>query len=278
MLSIIASLSNALILVALRKETSLHPPTKLLVRCLAITDLFVGIILQPLFTVSLLSSVTTGMNWNVIHHIDRISQASSYTLCSVSALTSNAISVDRLQALLSGLRYRHVVTLPRVRAVIICFWLIGLTCGVVFFWNITIGLSVTLALITFSVVASVFSYSKIYFRLRRHQLQVHTVEELNGERQVPLNIARYKKSVSSALWVQWALIICYIPFIVLRVMLMIHGQIVFVESDFALAFYATLTLMYLNSSLNPILYYWRIGTVRQAAKDTMKQLICCNSA
>ena len=147
-----------------------------------------------------------------------------------------------------------------------------------FFWNITIALSVTLALITFSVVASVFSYSKIYFRLRRHQLQVHAVEEQNGERQVPLNIARYKKSVSSALWVQWALIICYIPFIVLRVMPMIHGQIVFVESDFALAFYATLTLMYLNSSLNPILYYWRIGTVRQAAKDTMKQLICCNSA
>ena len=87
LLSIIASLSNALILVALRKETSLHPPTKLLFRCLAITDLFVGIILQPLFTVSLSSSVTTGMNWNVIHHINRISQASSYTLCSVSALT-----------------------------------------------------------------------------------------------------------------------------------------------------------------------------------------------
>ena len=72
-LSIIASLGNALILVALHKETSLHPPTKRLFRCLAITDLFVGIILQPLFTISLLSSVTTGMDWNVIYHIKDIS-------------------------------------------------------------------------------------------------------------------------------------------------------------------------------------------------------------
>ena len=275
LLSITASLSNALILVALRKETSLHPPTKLLFRCLAITDLFVGIILQPLFTVLLLSSVTTGMDWNVIHRINKISQALSYTLCSVSALTSNAISVDRLQALLSGLRYRHAVTLPRVRAVITCFWLIGLSCGSMFFWNITIALSVTLVVITFSVAASVFSYTKIYFRLRQHQLQVHAVpQEQNGERQVPLNIARYKKSVSSALWVQWALVICYVPFIVLRVMLMTFDQMFFVESEFALAYYVTLSLMYLNSSLNPILYCWRIRTVRQAAKDTMKQLIC----
>ena len=47
----------------------------------------------------------------------------------VSVLTSAAISVDRLLALLLGLRYRHVVTLRRVRVVIICFRLIGASLG-----------------------------------------------------------------------------------------------------------------------------------------------------
>ena len=47
-LSISAFLGNTLILVALHKETSLHAPSKLLYRNLAITDLCVGIIVEPL--------------------------------------------------------------------------------------------------------------------------------------------------------------------------------------------------------------------------------------
>ena len=46
--SVTAFLGNTLILVALHKETSLHPPSKLLYRNLAITDLCVGIIAEPL--------------------------------------------------------------------------------------------------------------------------------------------------------------------------------------------------------------------------------------
>ena len=47
-LSLTAILGNFLILVALRKESSLHPPSKLLYRCLATTDLLVGLVSQPL--------------------------------------------------------------------------------------------------------------------------------------------------------------------------------------------------------------------------------------
>ena len=42
-----AFLGNTLILVALRKESSLHPPFKLMYCNLAITDLCVGIIAEP---------------------------------------------------------------------------------------------------------------------------------------------------------------------------------------------------------------------------------------
>ena len=47
-LSVAAFLGNALILIALHKESSLHPPPKLLLRCLATTDLCVVLISQPL--------------------------------------------------------------------------------------------------------------------------------------------------------------------------------------------------------------------------------------
>ena len=47
-LSITAFLGNVLIIVALQKVSSIHPPSKLLLACLASTDLCVGLITQPL--------------------------------------------------------------------------------------------------------------------------------------------------------------------------------------------------------------------------------------
>jgi len=276
-LSITASLGNALILVALHKENSLHPPTKLLFRCLAVTDLCVGVISQPLFAIFLLSSATIGINWKFLFYIDQLCNASSFVLCQVSVFTSSAINVDRLLALLSGLRYRQVVTLPRVRTVIICFWSIAISSGSVYFWNDSIAFTVAFLLTTFSLTTSFFSYAKIFRKLRQHQSQVHSVQQ--GQpigRKVTLNIERYKKSVSSVLWVQLSLITCYTPFIVVVTLMTYRGVPGNKLSEIAFCFPATLT--FLNSSLNPLLYCWRIRSVRQAAKATIKQVNCCKSA
>ena len=67
-LSITAFLGNSLILVALHKETSLHPPSKLLYRNLAITDLCVGITGQPLNVTYWISVVTERWNSNICYN------------------------------------------------------------------------------------------------------------------------------------------------------------------------------------------------------------------
>ena len=119
-LSITATLGNALILVTLRNVSSIHPPTKLLFRCLAVTDLCVGLICQPLGVY-----LTIG-NYNKREPV-YVSIFFFFVLLMVSPLTSAAISVDRLLALLLGLRYRHVVTLCRVRVLIACVWFIAVS-------------------------------------------------------------------------------------------------------------------------------------------------------
>ena len=110
-LSIAAFLGNTLILVALHKETSLHPPSKLLYRNLAITDLCVGIISEPVAVTYWISVVNE--RWDICYYAYWAASFSSYTLCAVSLLTLTAMSLDRLLALLLGLRYRQVVTLKR---------------------------------------------------------------------------------------------------------------------------------------------------------------------
>ena len=119
-LSITATLGNALILVALRNVSSVHPPTKLLLRCLAVTNLCVGLITQPLIVGMMLNAVTK-INMNILFYLYSVMIASDImTLSGVSIFTLTALSVDRLFALLLGLRYRQVVTLRRVFAAV-CF-------------------------------------------------------------------------------------------------------------------------------------------------------------
>lgn len=254
---------------ALRKFSSLHPPTKLLFRCLAFTDLCVGLISQPLYAVAVMPR-STKMNRDLLSYFILGNYVSSYILCGVSALTSTAISLDRLLALLLGLRYRQVVTLKRVRVVLLCLWSVSVFGGSMYLWSIRVTWIVVAFFLTLCLLTSIFSYVKIYIKLLEHQARVrdsvnHGLPNGGG---IQLNdMTRYKKTVSSISWVQLAQIFCYAPYGIESI-LWIQG----VTSEGAVSWLSTATLVYLNSSLNPILYCWKMREVRQAAKDTVKQL------
>ena len=264
-LSITASLGNALILIALHKVTSIHPPTKLFFRCLAVTDLCVGLVAQPLF-VTFRLAYFTNMNVNAQRSIFNTFRVSGAILCGVSSSITTAISVDRLLALLLGLRYKHVVTLRRVRVVITCFWLISALGGSILMWKRDITIMIACVSLTLSLVISCFCYTKIHLKLRHQQQKIFLRVQRNG-RGIPMNIARYKKSVSSTLWVQLALVACYVPWGIV-------ASLSAIGIEHYMAWITTQTLVYLNSSLNPILYCLKIKEVRQAVKATIKQLDC----
>ena len=267
-LSITALLGNILILIALHKVPSLHPPTKLLFRCLAVTDLGVGFVTQPFIAIIILSDITD-INSSFLHYVAKVNTTSAFVFCGVSIGASTAISVDRLLALLLGVRYRHVITLGRVRAIVICVWLFAILAAfLLLFWNYHLLLIIGSVLVTLCVVISILSYAMIFLRLRRHQHQVkdHLQQGQPNEQANALNIAKYKKTVSSIAWVQLALISCYVPFGI-TVALVKTGQIVGFNG-------ISLTLLYLNSSLNPIVFCWKIGDVRQAVKDTIREFCC----
>ena len=258
--SITASLGNILILIALRKVTSIHPPTKLLFQCLAITDLGVGLISQPLMA-TLMLLVDNILNIMFSHLLSSL----SITFCGVSVFASTALSVDRLLALFLGLRYRHVVTLKRVRAVLACGCLALLLTVLV--WNfrtkparIMITIFLTLCLIT-----SLFCYTKIVLRLRQHQSSVRDNAQ-QGQANTggsPLNLERYKRTVVSVALVHLALVICYLPFNIFNTLIHLKG----IHPNIYFLYHFTTTLLFLNSSLNPFLYCWRIKEIRQAVKQ-----------
>ena len=179
--------------------------------------------------------------------------------------------MDRLLALLLGLRYRQVVTLKRTRISLIVFWILSLLSSLNFFgnqimwWLPRVGGSLCL-------VTSIFSYIKIFFTLRHNQIRVQNhVSQGQPNHTIPLNRARYRKAVNSVLWVQVALVVCYLPSIITSAWLIPQGE---VPLNFYIARQFTSTLVFLNSSLNPLIYCWKIREVREAVKETLRQFFC----
>ena len=270
LLSITASVGNILILIALRKVTSLHSPTKLLFQCLAITDLGVGLISQPLYVIFNILEINFNLR-NITSILYDITWALSICLCSVSLLTTTALSLDRLLALSLKLRYRHVVTLKRVRALVFCFWLIPVLGIFMFlFWDRNIALATLSALAMLCIVTSLLSYTIIFIKLRLHQA---TMQPIGGG--IPaLKITQFKRTVTSIGLVQSALFVCYIPFAILNAILLLNSVLANSEVFRLASNLVYSTLIFLNSSLNPFLCCWRIKEVRQAVKATIKQLYC----
>ena len=169
-LSITAFLGDTLVLVALHREISLHPPSKLLYRNLAITDLCVGIIAETLAVIYWISVVNE--SWKICYYADLTATFTGNILCAVTLCTLTVKSVDRLFVLSLGIRYRDVVTLRRAKITVTVMWVLSIVGASSYFWNpvitlwyMCIGLSLCLAVPT-------YSYTKIFLSLRHNQVQV----------------------------------------------------------------------------------------------------------
>ena len=275
LLAFTATLSNTLILIALHKVSSIHPPTKFLLRCLAISDFCVGVIAQPLFA-AFLMGIASG-NWPILEFTLNFL---NFFFCGFSLTTAAAISVDRLLALLLGLRYRRIVTLRRVRCLVVCLLLVVIAMSFVYSLSSRgIANSAGFVVVITSLFLSVFSYSKIFLKLRQHQAQVQ--RQHVGQEQarpasgggIPMNIERYKKIVYTIAWVQLALVLCYFPMFIFFGLAMATNW----YRKVSIFSVCASTVVYFNSTLNPILFCWKIREVRQAVKTTVKQILCFSS-
>lgn len=272
-----ASFGNVLILIALRKVNCFHPPTRFLFRTLAVADLLVGLIAQPLASAAWLFPRVLTITRENSQQLSRLHQAShvfTFFFCGVSTLISTAMSVDRLLALFLGVRYRSVVTSTRIRVVVLLIVIIIVLVELLWLlWHYEISLYAIPAIIqVLSIAISMISFFKISMILRQHRNQVgnslNSRQHSEGHAQT-LNIARYRKIASSVAWLHMAMVVCFIPVIALSVLsnTMAFSLSLTKES-------IAITLAFLNSTLNPILYCWKLREVRQAVINTVKQCGC----
>ena len=255
-------IGNSLVLAAVWKTPSIRSNSMIMLCSLAVSDLFVGLVAQPLY-------IADELTIKKDHLLYRVSGMIGFYVGGVSLGTTTAICVDRLFALHYHMRYATLVTEFRVKFIVGMIWVAMFLPSGVYIWNkfafhLIAGISTAICL-----VICTLSYIKIYGIVRRHQLQIHVQQQavqLNRDVANNLHMARLKKSAINTFIFYMFMVICYFP---QAVTLSLFGM---KYRNWKTEWTFTTTVGFMNSSFNPMLYCWRLRELRVAVVQIGKQL------
>ena len=270
--SIVATLGNLLIILALRKASSISTTLKNLFLSLAVSDLAVALIPQLMLGVNL--AVMLHMEASVKDKIDAfcpeiliIYRFFVLFLASASFLTVTAIAIDRFLAISLHLRYQQLVTPNRVITALVLLWLVSASAASVFILIPENNLMVVAVIEFYGLFVTTAVYVHIYRVVKYHQNQILAQCQLYNDQAVM--VLREKKSAVNAMFVYIVFIACYVPNSCCTILLLTDAS----RLSFKLANHVSVFLILLNSSLNPLIYCWRYRELRQNVKNTVKKLL-----
>ena len=266
-LSFTAIVGNVTMIFALQKASSIPTTSRILMQSLALTDLSVGVLGHPLYIV-VIGGIRQSYSCENIHVILMVFFILSASLVVVSFQIVAFIGVDRFLAITLHLRYNELVTPKRVVLMVASVWIF--TLSVVFigvFYYFQVGEIVILVGGYASVIFLGVIYMKVYLVARRHLVSINSQAQATSN----LNLARNKNLAIKTLYVFVVFESCILPYLVTLTVLLISGPTVVLQGTVQLA----TALMMLNSSLNPIVFGWKMTEIRQIVKNLVKTLFCC---
>ena len=261
-LMLVSILGNALVLAAIMRTPSIRSPSMIMLGSLAVADLLVGLIAQPLFIVDELITK--------VYVLRVLSSVIEFALCGISLTTVTAISMDRFIALQYHLRYATLVTNSRVIYSIVAVWLIILICSGLRLWDKVLSHLLSAILTGVCLAISTLCYIKIYQIVQRHRLQIRSQEQATKSHiiQNRTEKMRLKQSALNTFVFYIFMIACYSPSYILLFLFGIS------YSTWKTEWTISTTVVFMNSSLNPVLFCWRIRQLRIAAVKTARDMLC----
>ena len=269
--SVVAVLGNLLVIHALWKSSSIPATVKKLFLSLALSDFAVGMLPQLMWgiIIAVMLSKTSNGDSNFASFCPVIVTACyffTFSLCSASFFTIAVVAVDRLLAISLHLRYHELVTSKRINMVLIMLWLTsGVTASISILFPVANKIIATFQVIL--LLLTTVAYIRIYKVVRYHRIQIQSQLQLQNFEVEDLH--RQKKSAWNALIVYVTFLFCYLPFYVSVLIVLIYGE----KMSPLIANYATLLVIFLNSSLNPLVYCWRYREIRNIVRSSLKKVI-----
>lgn len=257
---------NTLVLVTMLTSPSLRSPSNVFLCNLAVSDLLVGLVVQPiLITRSLLPES------NIITSVYEIL---AFSFGGVTLLTMTAISVDRYLALYFHMNYANLVTSRRTVITSISIWFTCSGISGLYLWSQKVAFSYALVNVGLCVFISTVCYVKIYRVVRRHQNQIqqqakaiHHVNDHQGQ-----HVQISKKTAMNTFIYYICMILCYSPVSMAMV------KKAFFKNQWTMAWTFADTVAFMNSAMNPFLYCWRNRELRSLVSETLRKVLFKQSA
>ena len=260
---------NVITIHAIRKTWSLPKPLKTLLLSLAVSDVGVGLVVQPYYT-------SLFFQWLHFKNPGCISYKLFFTVMSLFAISSFfgvvAVSVDRFLAIHLHLRYTEVVTHERVFAAVISLWISSAVVSLITWWYPHLSSVIILAVGTVCLLVTTMIYARIYIVFRRHKIQIQQTLQVqqavqNGS-DIMVNFANLRSSAVGVFYVYLLFMACYLPR-GCNLFIIVISELSTATKGFSL--YAW-TAMLLNSSLNPVIYCLKMRHIRHAMIDLLRNI------
>ena len=260
-LILISIVGNTLVLASILRTPSLRSPSTVLLCSLAASDLTVGFVVQPLYIIFKLTG-----NLPVYKALSIMAAAGT----GVSLLVMTVISVDRLLALHYHMRYPSLMTIHRAIYTSVTLWLIMCLLSMLILWKMSAYYLTAAVIIVMCLLVSTGCYIRIYGIVGRHRLQIHAQRQAVGvlNSRADQDMQQIIKSALNTFIYYIVMILCYSPLFISMLILSIY------PNHWTHIWGLTDTLVFMNSSINPFLYCWRICELRKAVVKTARDILC----
>ena len=262
-----AIMLNIVTIHAIRKTSSLPKTLKILLLNLALSDVGVGLFGQPFYILLLVKWIREndpGCSTQKTFDIT----VGLFSTASFSGVL--AVSVDRFLAIHLHLRYQELVTHKRVVAVVISIWVSCAFISSMLLWATPDIRTLLLSIGTvIGLLLTTLIYFRIYLAVRRHknQIQIQQVQHAAQNNEIA-NFAKVIKSSVGTFYVYLVFLICYLPFFISSAAVQISNPSIAWKRHVLFS----ITLVCLNSSLNPIIYCWKMRHIRHAVINILRNM------
>ena len=263
-----ATILNIVTIYAIMKTPSLSKNFKTLLLSLAVSDLGVGLLAQPMFAAHIMDSnqnnETMKKSYNAIYNAF---ETPTEIFISASLFSVTALCVDRYLAIYLHLRYQELVTYKRVTIAVTSIWLFSALTPLLSLW---IPRNIMFVYYVIKNLCCIMTATALSVKLkqtrRRHITQIQIPQEAQSQVE---SVQRNMKSAMASLYVYLVFIVCYLPSTCVFITIATISE---PRKDLQHLNFYTLTLVFLNSTLNPLIYCWKMKQIRKTVTGKLRDV------
>ncbi|XP_066532840.1 trace amine-associated receptor 13c-like [Hoplias malabaricus] len=263
---------NLLIIISVCHFKQLHTPTNMLILSLALSDFLIGVLLMPTALTWIIESCWI---FNGAHCVFSVLTSLSLTTSSIFIVA--LIAVDRYFALSNPFLYTKAVSVNRMCSVVVSMWILLLFYHIAlqyfngYYTNIVIcpgncfssldeGWFLFDLLIKFTLPLVVIStlYGRVFAIARKHAT---AIRDLNVQ---TVTIKSERKAAKVLGILVSIFVACLLPYFICTILV----TVIQIDLRFSLI------LVYLNSTINPVIYALFYPWFRKCVKLTLTLRIC----